>query len=261
MKIYIRNAFFFILAAIIVLFTVTCIDPEDTGDKKDDDDITYGPVHFDMLDIKGEQVWIPNKKTGKVSQMFLKYTDDSDVDVIVELIDDSESNPVFNIKQISSGKIEKGILSFKVNVMNDGDLLDSNNLLYYYFNEWYYDKDNKININMNPKIKGNIITLVTEYDESVKIPTEAIIREGFSGTYTSLTGEYIYYLYVDNDCTISAKKVDKAELEYTFNDFNLTLKRGWNTICKSETYTTSGKSSYSITVKNPGVRWLKQEIN
>jgi len=254
MKIFIRNAFFFFLTAIVLLLTITCVDGKDdpNGKTDDSDDTTYGPVHFDALDVKGAQVWIPNYNTGKVSQMLLKFTGDSKVDVIVELID--------SIEKVGSGKIEKGILSFKVDGI-ESNLLDSDNLLFYYFNEWYYDKDKNINIDMKPKVQGNIITLVTQYDESGKIPSEAIISEGFSGTHNSLTGEYVYYLYVENDCTISAKKVNNTELEYTFNDFKLTLKRGWNTICKSETYTTSDKAAYSIKILNPGIRWLKQKIN
>jgi hypothetical protein len=252
-----RNTVFFILTAIILLSTVTCVEPDEPDDKVIDNSIKYLPVHFNTLNVTGEQVWMPNYNTGKVSQMLLKFTGDRDVDLIV--IDyTSYLYPYF--KTVGSGNIDKGILDFSVD-MDDDDLLDSDDLLYFYFNEWYEDGD----ITMEPEAKGNIITLVTLYNNEDKetpgtIPVEAIIREGFSGTNNSFTGEYIYYLYADADCTISAGKVERTELKYTFNEFELSLKAGWNTICKSETYTTTGDSSYSIKVLNPDIRWVMQKI-
>jgi len=259
MKNFIRNIVFFLLLAVILLLNVTCIEPSE----KNDDDITYGPVQFDTLDIKGEQVWMPNYNTGKVSQMFLKFEGDRTVDVIVELIGyDDKDNPFSYIEKTGSGKIEKGILKFKVDVIDDSNLLDSDEFFLHCFNEWYYDKNDNINIFMDiPDVKGNIITLVALYkDNSDTIPAEGVIREGFFGTDNSFTGEYIYYLYVNKDCTISAKEVKKTDLKYTFNKFDLSLKAGWNTICKSETYTTTGDSSYSITVSNPSIRWVMQKM-
>jgi len=259
MKIFIKNAFFSFLTGIVLLLTAACVDPDKSNDVIDD---IIPPVHLGAkLDIKNAQVWMPNYNTGKVSEMFLKFTGDRTVDVIVELVEyDDEGNPSFPFEKVGSGKIEKGILSFNVDVMDDSNLLDSDELLKHYFNEWYYDKDNNINIDMNPDVKGNIITLVTLYNNGVS--AEAIIREGFSGTNDSLTGEYIYYLYVEDDCTISVKAdVKKLDLKYTFVKFdNLTLKAGWNTICKSETYTTTGDSSYSIKLLNPPINWVIQKI-
>jgi hypothetical protein len=264
MKIFIRNAFFFFPIAIVLLLTAACVEGTDEPkDKTDDGDyITYGPFNLGAkLDVKDEQVWMPNYNTGKVSQMLLKFAGDRTVDVIVELIVryDGDGTPIPSIEKAGSGEIKKGILSFKVDGIND-KLLDSDDLLFYYFKDWYKTGNNLV---MTPEVKGNIITFVTLYnDDPVKMPSEAIIREGFSGTSDSFTGKYIYYLYVEADCTISVKEaVIKPELEYTFEKFNdLKLKAGWNTICKSETYTTIGKSSYSMEVSNPSIRWVMQKI-
>jgi uncharacterized protein YaiE (UPF0345 family) len=257
MKIFIKNTVFFSLTTIILILTITCIEPDEPDDKIIDYSITYGPVHFNTLNVTGEQVWMPNYYTGKISEMFLKFEDDRDVDVIViESIDDP---PYRAIQTVGSGEIKNGKLTFSVDEMGDEDLLDSSYLFPVYFREWY-DGGNG-DITMTPAdVKGNIITLVTLYDDDTSMPSEAIIREGFYGTRTSLTGEYIYYLYVNADCTISAGKVENTELKYTFNKFSLSLKAGWNTICKSETYTITGDSSYSIKVENPEIRWLIQEI-
>jgi len=256
MKIFIKNRAVFILLAIILFLTVTCADP------KTDNGIVEASAYLDVtLNVSGEQVWMPNYNTGKVSQMLLKFQGDREVDVIVEVIVgyDGEGRPVSSIEKAGSGKIEKGILNFKVDEMNDSNLLDSDDLLFYYFKDWYKTGDNLV---MTPEVKGNIITLVTLYNDApVKMPIEAVIREGFTGTNDSLTGEYIYYLYVEADCTISVKEeIKKPEFQYTFKKFDdLSLKAGWNTILKSETYTTTGDSSYSLTVKNPAIRWVMQK--
>ena len=249
MKIFIRNRAVIIPLAIILFLTVTC------ADSKTDNGIVEASAYLDVtLNVSGEQVWMPNYNTGKVSQMLLKFKGDRDVDVIV--IENTDT-PIFYT--VGTGKIEKGILSFNVDKMNDSNLLDSDDLLFYYFKDWYKTGNNLV---MTPEVKGNIITLVTLYNDApVKMPIEAVIREGFSGTNDSLIGEYIYYLYVEADCTISVKEeVKKPEFQYTFKKFDdLLLKAGWNTILKSETYTTIGDSSYSLTVKNPAIRWVMQK--
>jgi len=265
MKIFIRNPLFFFMTAIALLFTVTCV--EETyilnNNNNNDDGITYGPVNLgDKLNVAGEQVWMPNYNTGKVSQMLLKFEGDRTVDIIVEVVeDDGEGNLSSSVESVGSGKIEKGILSFKVEAMDDSNLLDSDDLLLHCFNEWYYDEENIKNIAMTPNVKGNIITLVSLYkDDSGTIPAEGIIREGFSGTNDSLTGGYIYYIYVKKKCRITAGEVKNDGLKYKFNELNLSLEAGWNTILKSEKYTTTGDSSYSMEVKNPSIKWVMQKI-
>ena len=255
MRFLIRNTLFFILTVIILLLNITCAEPKD--------DTEASAYLGKTLNITGEQVWMPNYNTGKVSQMLLKFDGDRTVDVVVELIAgyDSDGYPEFYIKSVGSGKIEKGILSFNVDVMKDVDLLESDDFLLQCFNEWYYDKDDNDNISIDTAgVKGNIITLIALYNDSKTIPVEGIIREGFSGTKKSLTGQYIYYIYVNKNCKITAKEVKKTEVDYTFNKFELLLNAGWNTICKSETYTTTGDSSYSMTVKNPAINWVIQKM-
>jgi len=256
MRFLIRNTVFFILTAIILFLNITCAEPNDNTDAS--------PYLGNTLNVKGEQVWMPNYNTGKVSQMLLKFNGDRTVDVVVDLIvSDGGGNLSFIVQSVGSGKIEKGILDFKVYVMDDSKLLDSDELLLYFFNEWCLDKAGNDNISIDTAdVKGNIITLIALYqDDSKTIPAEGVIREGFSGTDNSLTGEYIYYIYVNKDCKITANEVKKPGLEYTFNKFDLSLKAGWNTICKSETYTTTGDSSYSMKVKNPSINWVMQKIS
>jgi len=259
MKFFIRNTFFFFLTAIVLLLIAACVEEKDEPSVETDngDYITYGLFNLGAkLDVTGEQVWMPNYNTGKVSQMLLKFAGNRDIKVVV--IEYTDVSPYRNFLKVGEGKIEEGILAFSVkeDKMKGTNLLDSNDLLEFYFNEW----KNGGEIAITPStVKGNIITLVSLYDSDTE-PVEAVIREGFSGTNKSLTGEYIYYIYVNADCEISAKAVNKTDLKYTFNKLDLSLKTGWNTILKSETYTTTGDSSYSITVSNPSIKWVMQKI-
>ena len=262
MKIFIRNGFFFFLTAIVLLLTAACVEEKDEPSVETDagNYITYGPFNLGAkLDVKDEQVWMPNYNTGKVSQMLLKFAGDRTIDVIV--IEYTNVSPYRNFIKVGKGEIKKGILEFSVKETDiKSNLLDGDDLLNYYFNEWYVDVNSHIAI--TPKtVKGNVITFVSLYDSNAEpVPAEGVIREGFSGASNSLTGDYIYYIYVDADCAISAEEVKNTDLKYTFNKLDLSLKSGWNTVLKSETYTTVGDSSYSMEVKNPSIKWVMQKI-
>ncbi|MCL1818333.1 MAG: hypothetical protein FWG35_05325, partial [Spirochaetaceae bacterium] len=65
-----------------------------------------------------------------------------------------------------------------------------------------------------------------------------------------------YFIYVDRDCTISAGTRWIEAFSYTLNGFTLDLYEGWNTICLTQTYTTIGKSDFSMAVKNPDLKWV-----
>jgi len=62
---------------------------------------------------------------------------------------------------------------------------------------------------------------------------------------TSITKEEVYYIYVDKDCTVTAKGIPSVEYTYhddstgddtlvsvTVSNFTLNLKQGWNTVTK-----------------------------
>jgi len=258
-----RTKEFLALSVLIIgiLFLMTAC-PENTVEEPE------GPVHFTgTLSINNEQVWMPNYNTGKLKDIFLKFTGNRDnVDVIVMLPDYSSSGNI-DLVSVGSGKIENGLLSLSAAALDDNNLLlESDDLFYLYFNDWYENGNG--DIKMTPDgVKGNIITLVSLYKtpENVPLypdnpPVEAIIKEGFSGTDNSLTGEYTYFIYVNNDCIITSGAVIKENIHYTFNAFSISLKKGWNIISKTETYTSSGDTIHSISVKNPNLRWVMMKI-
>jgi hypothetical protein len=86
-------------------------------------------------------------------------------------------------------------------------------------------------------------------------------REGFSGTSSSITMDSVFYLYVDRDCTVKGEYMGRDYADsllvtagykgYTYNAFELRLKKGWNTICETQTHTSSGESVISLSLRNP----------
>lgn len=225
------------------------------GDGTESDDSNLGPTHFTgTLTVHNQQVWEPNYYTGKISQVFTKFTDNRSVDVTVG----SDQGFV----SVGTGTIKNGLLSFSVEELRQEFLLESDVLLQSYFSEWYSAEGADITIKPE-SAKGNMLTVIASYkdyeiDGNVYAePNELLIKDGFNGTHTSLTGEYMYYFYVDAPCVITSGKVENTKYNYTFNAFELSLKAGWNTVCKTETYTTGGMSSYSLQARNPlYLRWL-----
>ena len=228
------------MPAVILFFAVSCPDPSDNSDEE-------RPTHFpNVLKITGEQVYLPNYDTTKISQALIKFTDNNPLYVTIGL-----KNQGFF--EAGSGNIKNGKIDFTVSAPEAKYLLNSDDFLDIYFDGWE-------KISMNTDANCNVITLITSFsDEEQNEPHEVLIREGFSGTRTSLTGEYIYYAYADRNCTITAEETVVSDLFYTYKAFEINLKKGWNTICKRETYTTSGNSSFYVEIKNPDIQWIMLE--
>jgi len=242
---------FVALATIIIFLVLAC------SDSSDDDGIKYGPTNYGAtMSFSGEQVWIPKDST-RISESLLKSTVDRTIYPIFIIYDFNLPRPyIKSFESVGSGNIVNGILNFTVEEPDDLQLYDSVTLLWAAFNEWYglsaIDIDDKDTM-------GSKLMIVTS---DGAIPSEGIVRERLSGTNTSISAEYVWYLYVDRDCTITASKAlyDDSAYIHTFNAFNISLKKGWNTICKSETYNTGGTPTYSIQLKNPYHQWVIQSI-
>jgi len=241
-KNYMKKTIFFLTLAVLLILTVVFCSSEPA----DDNNIINGPTHFYSLKFESEQVWNPNYSTGHLSNALYKFTGDRVVDVLLLSLSGFET--------ITSGYIKNGLLTINPDKLQDNELINSDDLLRYCFDihesgwsgGWYSDGS----IEISPAAtKGNIITIVTDKNEG-------LIKEGFSGTSSSLSSEYIYYIYVDTKCIITANQVKYNTFGYTFNKLNLSLEAGWNTLCKKEIYTIEGNSYYSMEVINPGLRWV-----
>lgn len=234
-----------LIITLFILFSFTACNESKPAAKN--------PTNFRTLAFKDEQVYLPNESAVKISELFVKYTGDSSLEATVFLSE--------GYKSVGTGDIKKGLLSFNVGDLLQSDLIDIDTLSSIYFSGedlnsgWHDDGEN---VRLNPMdAKTNIITLVTGRDEN-GIPNRGVIKEGFNGNHNSLSGEWIYYIYTDRDCQISAGGKEYTSVSHIYKNFSLSLKQGWNTLCKTETYTTEGISTYTLELRNPDLRWLLQ---
>jgi len=250
MKIITKIPFFLVFAVIIFMVTVCENVPIDNPD------FAARLTHYsNNLIVSGEQVWLPDYNQTKISSAFIKFIDDHDLFVTVGKINDGVSE---GFASVGTGEIKEGLLSFSVSALDDEDLLEKADLfrLCFSYNNVAGWSDNA---EMDTDARGNIITLIASYNGTT--PEELLIREGFYGTKSLLTGEYIYFIYMDRDCKITAEEVTYPELNYTFNAFEINLKKGWNTLCRTETHTTDGNASFMMKIKNPpDLKWLILDI-
>ena len=245
MKNYVKMLAVFALFALLVLTVTAC------GDTTENDP---SPTQYvgETMAFDGHQVWSRNYETKKISNIHFRFEGNCKIAGIVELPYHYPDPPV--IIQVGEGTIENGILSFTVEQPATEKLLkNGEDILYFIFREWWNDDDgdgfaDTISIDP-PDVRGNIATLVSGDGEFLN-------WEFFAGTKTSLSGEYVWFIYVDKPCTITSETVVDTDLHYTFNQLHLTLNAGWNTLCKKETYTTTGNSSYSFTIKKPNFTWV-----
>jgi hypothetical protein len=191
-------------------------------------------------------VWLRNYTTNRLSQAYEKLVE-NEYDVIVkreyniETDDDPESN-----QEIGWGAISGGKLSFTV---DEPDNLLKWDDLKVFFNIITEGEGWDVEID-DDTTKGTFILLVTDEAQYV------LTREGLSGTTSSLSDETVFFLFVSGDCAISGKSKEDERVMYTFNPFALNLKKGWNTVWYKQTYTSSGRSSFFMDVKNPDLKWV-----
>ena len=227
------------LLSFIMIFIITsCGDTTDINNNKEYE--TLYRTHFEnSLEISGQQVWQQNPIATKLSNAYLEFKGNRNISIV--FLDPAD----YNMITIGSGKIQNGLLSFKVNEPESSYLLDWNDLKSMFF-FW-----SNIEIDV-PEIKGNFILPLTTYNEKLS-------RERLLGTDFSLSQEIVIFIYVDNNCQITG---DYAEGQgdgffyYTESNLSLKLKKGWNTLCRKESYGRSGKAGISMEIKNPDCKWV-----
>jgi hypothetical protein len=198
----------------------------------------------DTLNIVNEQVWLRNNSTNRVSQAYEKYNE-KNYDIIVLGEYDEEISEYS--EEIGSGTIIGGKLSFTVNVPQILLKWDKLKILFNTITEgigWDVTID-------NDTTKGTFIEILTDDEDEYMLT-----REGLSGTTSSLSDETVFFIYIDTDCIITGEPKEDKKVMYTFNPFTLSLKKGWNTIWYKQTYTSSGRSDFSMDIKNPDLKWV-----
>jgi hypothetical protein len=228
-----------ILLALIVLALTGC------GNDASGEQTYYEQTHYGAgkLNMRNEQVWIRNGSTNRLSHAYEKY-DEKDYDIIVLSEYDEETG---EDNTIGSGTINGGKLNF--NVDEPVNLLKWDKLKVF-FNIIVEGEGWEVDID-DTDVRGTFIEILTR-DEGQYI----LIREGLSGTASSISDETVFFLYVSGDCAINGKSKKDKRIMYTFNPFTLNLRKGWNTVYYKQTYTSSGRSSFFMDIRNPDLKWV-----
>ena len=199
-----------------------------------------GITHYgnNALSINGQQVYTRNYSATKLSEMYDKFSGDYAISVLVE-----------GGKEVSTGTIRNGILDFTVAELHESEELDWDDLKIFF--KIVEEGEGWENVTIDKSgIKGSLIELKT------KTGDKALMREGMSGTDTSLSAEWVFFIYVNADCKITGDYWVDEVVDYTFNAFELNLYAGWNTICFTQIFTTFGRSAFYMAVKNPDLKWV-----
>ena len=237
-------------ATAIVFLMAVCCDVSDSGNSGNS-----GPTHYADTLRMGGHVWARNGETNRINDMtYIKYTGgDKAVYVFAAFSCNSEGEITESREQAGSGTIKNGFLNFTVNELAEEKLIDSDNLKEL-FREWN-------NVQIAPSTaKGNII--YPETSDGARLN-----REGLTGTRSSISLESILYIYINGDCQINGspggKKTWDDHFSFTDSSLNLSLKKGWNTLCRKQTYTADnnneeyGYEKETIEIKNPNdFKWV-----
>jgi len=233
--------------AVLMLLTLFSMVTCDTG--VNSDPVPESPYLGDTLVVTDQQAYELNLERYKLSTMLHPYTGPNLTLATFVLVGTS-----WEIAS-SPGEISNGKFSVTVPGLTEDKLVTGDALLSY-LPDWHDTPACAIKIVSEDDVDlketkiGNLVNFFVE-----PLYNKILMRQRFSGTRTSLSGETIYIFYVTENCIITANKGERASLEYTYAPLNLPLKKGWNTVCMKETYTVSGKSIYSAEVKNPDIAW------
>jgi hypothetical protein len=226
---------------IIILLAVTVFGVSGCDNGTNSEQTYYEKTYYgnNKLIITGGQVWMRNYSANRVSQAYEKFNESYNITVLSEYIFNGYS------EEIGSGEINRGKLSFTVDVPQN--LLEWDKLKVF-FNIIAEGEGWNVKIDKGAT-KGTFILPVTD-DEY------ALMKEGVSGTTSSISDETVYFVYVNSDCSITGEYREDTRVMYTFNPFTLKLKKGWNTVWYKQTYTTFGRSSFFMGIRNPDLKWV-----
>jgi hypothetical protein len=225
-----------------IIFSMTSCALLDYG--QDDNDNNNEPTHYNgALKIRKQQVW-EGTDSNKLDEVYKKFEGEREISINIYWPDeDGNFSPV---KNLGSGKIEKGLLSCDVPEPKADELMAWDDFKFE-FSAWG-------NLDCVPKANGTYLRLVTSNNEWLN-------RETMSGTSNSVWLESIWFFYVDTDCKITGTPSEgyrPGDVFYkTPEKLDLALKRGWNTICRKQLLRADiGIEADLIKIKNPNdFRW------
>lgn len=218
------NLLAIVAAAVIVILIAACLSGTDNNEG--------GPGQYIgvTLMFNGHQVW-ERTYTETLSEIRQKFSGSREITAIVPL-----SRYDNDTRKIGSGEIRDGFLSFSVGEPGSEDLLqEGEDLLFFIFRDF---SPETVNI-YPPDVRSNAVIFVTDQNELLS-------WEMFTGTNYPLGGEYVWFVYADRDAVITSNNIDHKAL-------HLSLKQGWNVICKRETHSTA--------IKKHDFKWAVVDIN
>jgi len=247
---------FLMAAAVFALLPMACDNAAETTDNNSND--TNGPTHFEgVLKVSNEQVWLQNKEAKRQSdEWYYKFQgEDTAINVfaVYSLDDHNEvtSSPAA-WKQAGSGNINKGILNFQVEALNEENLVNTDSLKNYIFKE--YD-----NVTIDPPdVMSNNILIETSDGANLN-------REGLFLKYSSIGVESVLYVFVNKDCRITGAPIvktwgqgSKPYYSRTEDPIDISLQQGWNTLYRTEVFDReSGYDNVSMGISNPNnFKWV-----
>jgi hypothetical protein len=236
------------LTAIIGFIIIAC-DDHKTNDTKHEAEKIMLPTHYTgILTVKNRQMWVHNNNPLRLSDAYHKFNDNSIINVDIDVMIPQDGEP--DIIPVGSGKIDRGILSFEVPELIEDELLEWDDLSFIFFHEWYIL--NIISVD-NTGVTGNKIIPITDAKKMLNL--ERLYSSPFS-----IGLESIFIIYVDSDCVITGESgggTISGTYRFAVDAFELSLKQGWNLICKREAYNQSGAAAISVEVVNPyDFKWV-----
>jgi hypothetical protein len=242
-----------IALAVVIVFSITACDTDNTSE-------IDGITRFNgALSVTNYQVWqsATNERRIRISDAYHECPESRTTNAYVAEEIEIDTEPWVSVIFVEvdgfSGVIEGGILDFIVPALDETQLLEWDAITWYFFREW----DQRDAIAVIPTedfaVKGNNIIFVTGND--------MLFMERLVGTNSSPGLESIYFMYVNQPCTVIGEPVEGTRGEnsfYSLRPFSISLTKGWNAIGKTTTYSQSGRVTISLRSVNSlnGFKWV-----
>jgi len=155
------------------------------------------------------------------------------------------------------GAINAGIFNFEIGIPDDNYLSNIENINNNYFWSNIFGNFGEITTSNTEPVKYAIIRNFYEIGNG----NGNLILEKFSETSKSETKERVYFFFVDETVNITGKGKSGNDYgnPYDYKPFNITLAKGWNTVCIRDLYSWSNNNNSttgSIFLVNPSsFRW------
>jgi len=247
-----------VAAAFIIVFSLAACPtpPATTGETGD------SPYLGETLSISGQPVWKYNRYATKISKVHTPYEGNHDIGVFAYTGKNKS-----DIEYVGEGEIKNGFITFSVNNNDIKNSLVDWDMLCYLFDYWTLWENTEI----TPSDTKLNAAAFWAYPVGEDKSNGMVDRQQITGTSSTITDETILYIYAEKDCSISGGKNQGYRngkyYYYTESSLNLSLKRGWNMICISETYGTNynGSARFSLIIRDPimnieNYKWILNDI-